>query len=151
MVRPRHRVRGVRLMRTCADKPYIPSVAALIAAGVVVLLHLAYLVYATIGGFLGLRSLLWLWPHLVSTAWSVTVTLTPVNCPLTAVEKWLLTSAGRTPYEDSFTAHYLRDVIYPARYEVGIWLGMIGVALASYVVVLAVHRSRTSGGSPAEA
>lgn len=131
-------------MRTCVDKPYIPSVAALIAAGAVALLHLAYLVYATVGGFLGLRSLLWLWPHLVSTAWSVTVTLTPVRCPLTAVEKWLLAASGRTPYDDSFTAHYLRGVVYPARYEVGVWLGMIGVALLSYVVVLAHHRSRTT-------
>lgn len=123
-------------MRRCADAPYIANVAALIAAGVVVLLHLAYLVYATVGGFLALRSLVWLWPHLVSTIWSITVTLTPINCPLTALEKWLLTVAGRTPYDDSFTAHYLRDVIYPAKYEVGIWLAMIGLAMVSYLVVL---------------
>lgn len=127
-------------MRACASGPYISSVAALIAAGVVVLVHLAYLVYATIGGFLGLRSLLWLWPHVISTIWSITVTLTPVNCPLTALEKWLLTLSGQTPYADSFTAHYLRGVIYPAKYEVGIWIAMIGVALVSYVVVLAAPR-----------
>lgn len=140
-------------MRTCASTPYIPIVAALIAAGFVVLVHMAYLVYATIGGFLGLRSLLWLWPHLVSTAWSVVVTLTPVGCPLTALEKWLLTASGRTPYEDSFTAHYLRGVLYPAKYEVGVWLGMMGVALLSYVVVLVAvrrtHAARRTGGVPA--
>ena len=127
-------------------RAYIPSVAALIAAGAVVLVHLAYLVYATVGGFLGLRSLLWLWPHLLSTAWSVAVTLTPMNCPLTALEKWLLVAAGRAPYDGSFTAHYLRDVIYPAQYEVGIWLAMIGIAIMSYVVVLAsrAHKAAAS-------
>ncbi len=100
-------------------------------------LHLAYLVYATIGGFLGLRNLRWLWPHFASTIWSVVVTLTSIGCPLTALEKWLLTLSGRTPYDDSFTAYYLRDAIYPAKYEVTIWVAMIAVALLSYVVVLA--------------
>lgn len=123
-------------MRPPCRGPYIPNVAALIAAGVVVVVHLAYLVYAAVGGFLALRSLVWLWPHLVSTIWSVLVTLTAIGCPLTALEKWLLTMSGRTPYEDSFTAHYLRDVLYPAQYEVGVWLGMMGLALISYVVVL---------------
>ena len=122
---------------------YGRDMAAVLAAGVVVLVHLAYLVYATVGGFLGLRSLLWLAPHVVSTIWSVVVTLTPVGCPLTALEKWLLVQAGRTPYDDSFTAYYLRDVLYPAQYEVAVWLGMIAVAVASYVVVL---RARTRTG-----
>lgn len=109
--------------------------AALLAAGVVVL-HLAYLIYAAVGGFLGLRRRAWLWPHLASTAWSVVVTTTPVGCPLTAAEKWLLERAGRSPYEGSFTAHYLRDVLYPAQYEVAVWLTMMGLALTSYVLVL---------------
>ncbi len=128
--------------------PYGQHMAALLAAGIVVLVHLAYLVYATVGGFLGLRSLLWLAPHVISTIWSVVVTVTPIGCPLTALEKWLLVQAGRTPYDDSFTAYYLRDVLYPAQYEVAVWLGMIAVAVASYVVVLRAPRrpGRTGRG-----
>lgn len=119
-------------------------------AGVVVLVHLGYLVYATVGGFLALRSLMWLWPHLLSTVWSVAVTLTPLNCPLTALEKWLIRLDGRVPYDDSFTAYYLRDSLYPASYEVPIWVGMIAVALLSYVMVIAArHRSRTALARPA--
>ncbi len=111
-------------------------------AGVVVLVHLGYLVYATVGGFLALRSLVWLWPHILSTVWSVAVTLTPLNCPLTALEKWLIRLDGRVPYDDSFTAYYLRDSLYPARYEVTIWVGMIAVALLSYVVVVVARREQ---------
>jgi hypothetical protein len=111
-------------------------VAALVAAGVVVLVHLAYLVYAAVGGFLGLRGLLWLLPHLISTAWSITVTVTPVDCPLTALEKWLLELSGQRPYDGSFTSHYLRDVVYPYQYETLVWLGMMALAALSYVVVL---------------
>lgn len=131
-----------------ARAPYGQDMAALLAAGIVVLVHLAYLVYATVGGFLGLRSLLWLAPHVISTIWSVVVTVTPIGCPLTALEKWLLVRAGRTPYDDSFTAYYLRDVLYPAQYEVAVWLGMIAVAVASYVVVLRARRrpGRTGRG-----
>lgn len=106
------------------------------------LLHLAYLVYAAVGGFLALRRPALLWPHVASTGWCLTVTLTGVTCPLTALEKWLLTAAGRTPYTESFTAHYLRDVVYPAQYEVPVWLAGIACALASYVVVLTARRGR---------
>lgn len=120
--------------------PYIRPMAAL--AWVVVLVHLGYLVYATVGGFLALRGLVWLWPHILSTVWSVAVTLSPVGCPLTALEKWLIRLDGRVPYDDSFTAYYLRDQLYPAQYEVAIWVGMIAVALLSYVVVLTARRRR---------
>jgi Protein of Unknown function (DUF2784) len=110
-------------------------VSALWGAEVVVVVHLAYLVYAAVGGFLALRWRAWLWPHLVSTAWSVVVTVTVVRCPLTALEKWLLGRAGEPVYDDSFTAHYLRDTLYPAQWETPIWLGMMALAVLSYVLV----------------
>lgn len=134
-----------------AGPPYSAGVAALLAAGIVVIVHLAYLVYMVIGGFLALRSLIWLWPHFASTIWSVTVTVTAITCPLTALEKWLLELAGRTPYEGSFIAHYLRGVLYPPQYEVAVWVGSISVAFLSYAVVLTLRRphstlSRTRSG-----
>ena len=98
-------------------------------------MHLAYLVYAAVGGFLALRWRGWLWPHLVSTAWSVVVTVTAVRCPLTALEKELLARAGEPVYDDSFTAYYLRDVLYPAQWETAVWLGMMALAVTSYVLV----------------
>jgi len=110
-------------------------VAALWGAEVVVVVHLAYLVYAAVGGFLALRWRAWLWPHLVSTAWSVVVTVTVARCPLTALEKWLLARAGEPVYDDSFTAYYLRDVLYPAPWETAVWLAMMALAATSYVLV----------------
>ncbi len=110
------------------------------AAAIVAIAHMGYLVYATLGGFLALRNRAWLWPHIASTAWCITVTITGVRCPLTALEKWLLEQAGRTPYDGSYTAHYLRGVLYPSQYETAVWLAAIGVALLSYVVVLRRRR-----------
>ena len=111
--------------------------AALVAAAVVAFLHMAFLVYMVVGGFLALRRFAWIWPSIGVTIYSVYVTLTDFTCPVTTLEKWLLVEGGRTPYEGSFTAHYLRDTLYPAQWETAIWLAGMGVAVASYVLVLA--------------
>ena len=113
---------------------------ALLAAAVVATGHMVFLVYLVLGGFLALRRPALLWPHLASTAWSVYITLTAGQCPLTILEKWLLEQGGRTPYEGSFIAHYLSGTVYPAQYEIAVWLASVVVALASWAVVLRSRR-----------
>jgi Protein of Unknown function (DUF2784) len=115
-------------------------VAALIAAVVVAVLHMAFLVYMVIGGFLALYRFGWIWPSIAVTVYSFYVTLTDFTCPVTRLEKWLLSEGGRTPYSGSFTAHYLRGTLYPAQYETAVWLGAMVVAISSYVLVLTRRR-----------
>ncbi len=117
-------------------------VLALVAAALVAAVHMAFLAYLVLGGFLALRRFALIWPHLGCTAWSIWITLTAGNCPLTTLEKELLARGGRTPYEDSFIAHYLHGTLYPAQYEVAVWLASVVVALASYGVVLTRRRRR---------
>lgn len=112
------------------------------AATVVVIVHLAFLAYVVVGGFLGLRRLAWLWPSIVTTLYSAYVTLASYTCPLTTLEKWLLEVGGREPYEGSFIAQYLHDVLYPAQYERAAWVIAMGIALVSYAVVLTRGRGR---------
>ncbi len=114
--------------------------AALVAAAVVVVLHMAYLVYMVFGGFLALRRFAWIWPHMVSTIYSVYVTTTSFTCPVTRLEKWLLEAGGKTPYEGSFIAQYLRGVLYPPQYETALWLSAMALAVVSYVIVLTRRR-----------
>jgi hypothetical protein len=106
------------------------------AAVVVAVAHMGVLAYIVFGGFLGLRRLAWLWPSIATTLYAAFVTLADFTCPLTTLEKWLLEVGGRVPYEGSFIAHYLHDVLFPARYETAAWLTSTGVALVSYAVVL---------------
>ena len=113
---------------------------ALAAAALVAVAHMAFLVYLVLGGFLALRRLAWLWPHLACTAWSVHITLTDGRCPLTTLEKWLLAQGGRTPYEDSYIGHYLQGTVYPAEYEIAVWLASVATALVSWAVVLTRRR-----------
>jgi hypothetical protein len=92
------------------------------------------------GGFLALHRFAWIWPSIGTTLYSIYVTVTDFRCPVTTLEKWLLELGGRTPYKGSFTAHYLRDVLYPAQYETAVWLCGMGIALVSYAVVLTRRR-----------
>ncbi len=114
----------------------------MVAAVVVAVVHMGFLAYIVFGGFLALRRLAWLWPSIASTLYSAYVTLADFTCPLTTLEKWLLEVGGKVPYEGSFIAHYLHDVLYPAQYETAAWLTAMGIALVSYAVVLTRRRRR---------
>ena len=115
-------------------------VLALVAAALVAAVHMAFLGYLVLGGFLALRRPALLWPHLASTTWAVYVTVTGSQCPLTVLEKWLLIRAGRTAYEGSFIGHYLSGTLYPAQYEIAVWLAVMVLVLGSYALLLARRR-----------
>ncbi|NDP64954.1 DUF2784 domain-containing protein [Polaromonas sp.] len=85
-----------------------------LAADAVLLLHLAFIGFALIGGLLALR---WRWMllvHLPAVAWAFYVELTGSLCPLTSVENSFRLSAGQSGYAGGFVEHYLLPVIYPA-------------------------------------
>jgi hypothetical protein len=118
----------------------VASGLAVVAAVMVAVLHMAFLTYVVFGGFLALRRLAWLWPSIATTLYAAYVTLAGFTCPLTTLEKWLLEAGGRDPYEGSFIAQYLHDVLYPAQYERAAWLIATGIALISYAIVLTRRR-----------
>ena len=110
--------------------------AALVVAEAVVVLHMGFLGYMVLGGFLALRRFRLIWPHVGVIVYSFYVTLTSFTCPATTLEKWLLERGGETPYEGSFIHQYLRGRLYPAEFETAVWIGCMAVAVASWVLVL---------------
>ncbi len=121
----------------------------MVLAQVVVVLHMAFLVYMVLGGFLALRRFALLWPHVATVVYSAYVTLASFTCPLTRLEKWLLESGGQTPYEGSFIGQYLRGVFYPPEYETALWLACMGIGIASHAFVLTRRRRRGVRGRQA--
>ena len=109
-------------------------------AEVVVILHMAFLVYMVFGGLLALRRFRLIWPHIATTVYSFYVTLTSFTCPATSLEKWLLEMGGETPYDGSFIARYVRGTLYPPEYETVIWITAMAVAIASQAFVLTRRR-----------
>lgn len=106
------------------------------AADGVLLLHLAFIVFALLGGVLALwwRRILWL--HAPAAAWGFYVELSARVCPLTDMENHLRILAGQSGYSDSFIEHYLLDIVYPGGLTREIQFALAGVVL---LVNLAIY------------
>jgi hypothetical protein len=84
-----------------------------IGADLALLLHLAFILYATLGGLLVLR---WRWSallHLPALAWGIWIEFSGGLCPLTLLENHLRRTAGEAGYPGGFIEHYLLPLIYP--------------------------------------
>ena len=90
------------------------------AADGVLLLHLAFIGFALLGGLLAVR---WRWMplvHLPAVAWAFFVELTGRSCPLTSIENAMRLSAGQSGYAGGFVEHYLLALVYPPGLTPGI-------------------------------
>lgn len=107
------------------------------AADAVLLLHLAFIVFAVFGGLLTIcwRGVIFL--HLPALVWGIFVELTGRICPLTSLENTLRIKAGTAGYSESFVEHYLLGVIYPdgLTREIQYGLGAL-VAAINFVIYL---------------
>ena len=99
-------------------------------ADLVLVLHLAFIVFAVAGGLLALR---WRWAplvHLPAALWGVLVQVSGRLCPLTPLENALRSAAGEAGYAGGFIEHYLVPTIYPVALS-----PRVGLLLASLVVL----------------
>jgi hypothetical protein len=108
-----------------------------LAADAVLLLHLAFILFALFGALLAFR---WRWMpllHLPAAAWGCFVELSGRICPLTPWENALRSRAGESGYAESFIEHYLLGLIYPAGLTHNIQLLLAGVLLAVNLLLYA--------------
>jgi hypothetical protein len=114
------------------------------AADAVLLLHLAFVVFVVLGGFLVLRWRKLAWVHLPAVAWGALIEFSGWICPLTPLEIALRHAAGDAAYAGDFVEHYLVALLYPESLtrEVQVALGIVVVLLnaAIYGAVLQQHR-----------
>lgn len=121
---------------------------ASLAADLVVLIHLGFILFVVGGGLAVLRWPRAAWLHLPAAAWGAGIVLFGGVCPLTPLENALRRAAGQAGYEGGFIEHYLMPILYPVGLtrEVQIVLGLLVIAvnLALYAIVL-TRRRRSSG------
>lgn len=106
------------------------------AADAVLLLHLAFILFALLGACMSVR---WRWLpllHLPAAAWGFFVELTGRTCPLTYLENHLRIRAGLSGYTESFMEHYLLAIIYPEGLTRNIQILLAGVVI---VVNMAIY------------
>lgn len=114
----------------------------ILAAWIVVVLHLGFLVFQMLGALLALVSPHWLVPHLATAAWGIGIVVVQGSCPLTTFEKHLIERAGSTPYTGSFLDYYLFGTVLPDGSQAFVYGTHLVVILASYVYVVPRLRRR---------
>ena len=85
---------------------------SILADGVLVL-HGAFIVWATFGALAVWRRPRLAWAHLPALAWGIWIEATAGLCPLTPLELALRHRAGQGTYAGSFIDHHLGALIYP--------------------------------------
>lgn len=113
-------------------------------ADLVVVLHLAFILFTALGGLLALRWRWFPWVHVPAAVWGGFVEATGRVCPLTPLENRLRLAAGGPAYEGDFIAHYVGAIVYPAGLtrEIQLVLGAL-LVLFNGAVYLIVWRRRT--------
>jgi hypothetical protein len=81
------------------------------AAGAVVIVHLAWILFLIFGAFIG-RYIVWVkWLHIAALTFSVLLQLFGWICPLTYLEAWLRGDRDDA-YAGDFIAHYAEELVY---------------------------------------
>ena len=118
-----------------------------VLADLVVLLHLAFVLFVIGGGLLVVK-----WPkialiHLPAAAWGAIVEFMGWICPLTPVENWLRVRDAQTGYEQDFLSHYLLPLLYPAgltrdmQYTLGLFVLAVNAVMYGWLGSRARRRS----------
>lgn len=118
-----------------------------LAADLLLVLHLAFILFVLCGGLLAGWRRRFAFLHLPAVLWAVLLELNGWLCPLTPWEQQLRLAAGKAGYSGGFISHYLLPLIYPdgLQRNVQMWLAgiVIGVNLLVYGALL-LRRPRTS-------
>lgn len=100
-----------------------------VLADLVVVVHLAFVIFVVLGGLLVLRWPRVMWLHLPAAAWGVWIELSGGICPLTPLEKSLRRSGGLAGYSGGFVERYLLGVLYPQGLTREIQFGLAALVL----------------------
>jgi hypothetical protein len=113
-------------------------------ADLVILVHVAFIVFVLFGGLLALR---WRWvplAHLPAAVWGAAVEFFGWVCPLTPLENALRRAGSGVGYSVSFVERYLVPMVYPTELtrEIQFVLGGAVVALNALVYIVVLRRVR---------
>jgi uncharacterized protein DUF2784 len=120
-----------------------------VLAGLVVLVHLAFVLFVAAGALLALRWRWVPWVHIPAAAWAVSIEFSGGICPLTPLENDLRARAGLDYYSGDFVAQYLFPVLYPGgltrEAQVVIGLAVLAANLGLYIFVYTRRKYRDGG------
>lgn len=96
--------------------------------------HLGFVGFTILGGFLAWLMPSVLLPHIASAAWSARQGIQRTPCPLSRLENWGRRGAGREEmHHEGFIKHYFEGRVYPQRWARRVELGVLTVVLTSWL------------------
>ena len=117
-----------------------------LTADLVVVVHLAFIVFVGVGALLAWRCPRLLWLHAPSLLWAVAGVTIGVPCPLTPLEKSLRRLAGEDGYGGGFVDQYLEGVVYPESFTTLLRAMVAAAVVVGYVGLYRRRRTATLVG-----
>jgi hypothetical protein len=113
-------------------------------ADLVLIVHLAFILFVIAGGLLVWWRPRLIIPHLAAVIWGLAIEFIPsLFCPLTPLEQMLLGKAGEKGYEGGFVNHYLIPLIYPdAPPSFFVAVGFFVVAINGIMYMFVIRRMK---------
>jgi hypothetical protein len=115
-------------------------------ADLVLVAHLAFVLFVVLGGAAALR-----WPrlayvHLPVALYGAAIEFVGFVCPLTPLEVWLRRRGGEGGYEGGFVEHYVTAALYPSgltrELQLALGAAVLVINAAVYTVWLRRRRAR---------
>jgi len=104
-------------------------------ADVIVLVHLAFILFVAAGGLLVLRWPKLAWVHVPAVVWGALIELAGWICPLTPLENRLRGATGEAAFAGGFIDRYIMPIVYPAGLTRGMQL-TLGIAVVAVNLVV---------------
>jgi hypothetical protein len=82
-------------------------------ADIVVVVHVCFVLFVVLGGFLLRRWPKLIYAHIPAAIWGVMIEFGGWVCPLTPLENSLRVRGGQAGYQGDFIDHYLIPLLYP--------------------------------------
>lgn len=124
-----------------------------VAADLVLLVHLMFILFVAGGGALAIRWPRIAWFHIPAVGWGVWIELTGGICPLTPLENRLRAAAGTAGFDGGFIDHYVSWFIYPPgltrQHQLAIAVSLIVINLLVYSVAARKLSKRGNGDGAA--
>jgi len=116
------------------------------AADLVLVAHLAFVLFVVLGGLLALRWPRFAWVHVPVALYGATIEFVGFVCPLTPLEVWLRQRGGEAGYRGGFIEHYVTASLYPngLTRELQLWLGAGVLVLNAIVYAILFRRWRSA-------
>ena len=108
-------------------------------ADFVVLLHVCFVLFVLLGGFLVFWKSYIAWYHIPAVLWAACIEFMGWICPLTPLENMLRARGGAAGYATGFVEHYIVPILYPAaltrKMQIGLGLIVLGLNIAVYLTL----------------